>query len=246
MGLCESNDPACPCQPERTARRHPAPHSAAASTLEAEQLRLWQEELDGAPPREGDEQEDVVVALQAEIWRECARRVTEGARARPRPVQDIRVRPRSLLLDEEVLAAATTLDWKLADFGLRARPIKGDGACQFRAVADQLWRDQELHPFARDQALSQLRRDAGRYAGFADCEGGFGAYLDRMRAAAEWGDNLTLQAIADTYRVQICMVTTYLERGFLHISPWGAGGAANQIWLGFYAEYHYTSLEPLA
>jgi len=146
-------------------------------------------------------------------------------------------------------SAESRLQWVLSDYGLRARHIVGDGACQFRAVADQLFRDQELHGSVRHAVVTQLRNFRPHYEGFADSVEGFDAYCDKMEGPREWGDNLSLQAIADAYNIQVCLVTSYLTHRFLCVSPASACNSAQpprQIWLGFFAEYHYTSLEPAA
>merc|ERR1712130_627483 len=100
--------------------------------------------------------------------KECENRVVLGGRARPEPLANPISRSPKVhaLLDDEVILAATQLDWKLSDYGLRQRDITGDGACQFRAIADQLYRDQELHPLVRERAIKQLRSNPHIYAGF--------------------------------------------------------------------------------
>lgn len=183
--------------------------------------------------------------LQAEAWQICTQRVTQGAGAKAQPLADKNARPPSEPLPqvEEVMSAADQLQWKLSDYGLRSLNIVGDGACQFRAVADQLYQDQELHASVRERAVAQLKLNAAVYQGFAVGEN-FSEYLARMEDPHTWGDNLSLQAIADTYRVEVCLVTSYMQHSFICIKP-GTGPPGQQIWLGFYAEYHYTSLEPL-
>jgi len=147
---------------------------------------------------------------------------------------------------------------------LRERAIVGDGACQFRAVADQLFGDQEassqtkinempffsfsppllppqLHREVRHAAVEQLRRGEEEYRDFT--AGSFGSYVARMSQPVEWGDNLSLQAIADAFTVEICCFTSYRSNSTIVISPLREK-AANRIYLGFYAEFHYSSLVP--
>merc|ERR1712039_152916 len=118
----------------------------------------------------------------------------------------------------EVTSAASQLHLRLSDYGLRSKDIVGDGACQFRAVADQLYGRQELHSTVRVDAVAQLQANPGRYEAFAVCES-FSEYLARMSQAHTWGDNLSLQAVADAYNIQACIVTTFLDRSFLTVSP---------------------------
>jgi len=186
-------------------------------------------------------------SLQAEEWQECGRRMTSGPSAcRALPLQDRRARPptaTALPPEPEVNTAASRLYYKLSDYGLVARDIAGDGACQFRAVADQLYGDQELHAAVRNRAVEHLRVNADKYGGFVIGES-FKSYLERMAKPYTWGDNLTLQAIADTCEVEICIVSSFHDRSFLQVLP-VSGRASQQAWLGFYAEYHYTSLTPV-
>eukprot|EP00929_Paragymnodinium_shiwhaense_P112611 TRINITY_DN80869_c0_g1_i1.p1 TRINITY_DN80869_c0_g1~~TRINITY_DN80869_c0_g1_i1.p1 ORF type:complete len:302 (+),score=45.09 TRINITY_DN80869_c0_g1_i1:104-907(+) len=183
-------------------------------------------------------------AMQVEAWQECSQRVTERGKAQPETLaKPVAMSPiLQALPDDEVLTGEYQLRAKLSGFGLSAKTIIGDGACQFRAVADQLYGDQELHALVRGAAVEQLRSQANRYAGFAVAES-FTEYLQRMAQPQTWGDNLSLQALADRYNIQVCLVTTYTTNSFICLMPSG-GRPVRQIWLGFYAEYHYTSLIP--
>jgi len=143
------------------------------------------------------------------------------------------------------LARATLLR-RLEDFGLVEHFIEGDGACQFRALAHQLHGSQARHGDVRSAVVSQLRKDPDRYCGFVQED--FGAFTRRMAQPREWGDHVTLQAAADAFFVQICLVTSYAERGFVSIKPADSPGRAapKTIWLAFWAEIHYSSIEQIA
>jgi len=121
------------------------------------------------------------------------------------------------------LARATLLR-RLEDFGLVEHFIEGDGACQFRALAHQLHGSQARHGDVRSAVVSQLRKDPDRYCGFVQED--FGAFTRRMAQPREWGDHVTLQAAADAFFVQICLVTSYAERGFVSIKPADSPGRA--------------------
>ena len=58
------------------------------------------------------------------------------------------------------------LEMRLKKYGLCERKIKGDGNCQFRAVADQLYRDSKFHLDVRRIAVHQLRSNQSSYAQF--------------------------------------------------------------------------------
>lgn len=147
---------------------------------------------------------------------------------------------------DEIEAAGQRLRETLWDFGLQIRPIAADGNCQFRAVADQLWGSDHNHAAVREQAVSHLRSNPDRYAGFAVGQD-FPEYLNRMATPAHWGDNLSLQAIADAFQIRIMLITS-LQRRALIVSPQQMCRERGQdqdrcIWLGFFAEWHYVSLE---
>lgn len=147
---------------------------------------------------------------------------------------------------DEIEAAGQRLRETLWDFGLQIRPIAADGNCQFRAVADQLWGSDHNHAAVRERAVSHLRSNPDRYAGFAVGED-FPEYLNRMATPAHWGDNLSLQAIADAFQIRIMLITSFQRRALV-VSPQQMCRERGQdqdrcIWLGFFAEWHYVSLE---
>jgi len=210
-------------------------------------------------------EEELAASLQAEAWgdcsdavvylqqehamqscRTCRRRVTVDKGAQAQRLKEPLSRPPAEPLPcvEEVTSAEARLRWALSDYGLRAREIIGDGACQFRAVADQLFGDQELHWKVRGCAVEHLRAHAAEYAGFAVAES-FDEYLLRMAEPTTWGDNLSLQALADAYCIQVCILSSFLNRRFLCVYPGEGLRPTHEVWLGFFAEYHYTSLEPV-
>jgi hypothetical protein len=116
-------------------------------------------------------------------------------------------------------------------------------------MADQIFGDQSAHASVRAAAVALLRRHPERYEGFAVTLDGesFEGYLDRMGRDATWGDNLSLQAIADAFGMDINLVTNFASKRFVSVkcrqeeTERGVHGA---IWLAFYAEVHYTSIAP--
>jgi hypothetical protein len=86
-----------------------------------------------------------------------------------------------------------------------------------------------------------------------------------MGSPCSWGDNLTLQSIADTFDVVINLITDFADKNVIVIQPTviqptviqptviqptviqptGCQQPVGGIWLGFYAEFHYVSIEHL-
>ena len=91
---------------------------------------------------------------------------------------------------------------RLRECGMVETYIDADGNCQFRALADQLFNDQERHAELRIAAVNQLRSEPEYYGAFVHDED-WESYVQRMKQDGEWGDQGTLQAVADAYKVTV-------------------------------------------
>ena len=86
---------------------------------------------------------------------------------------------------------------RLLKCGMVETQIEADGNCQFRALADQLFDgDQERYAECRAAAIVQLRSEPDRYKEFVTED--WRTYVSKMENDKEWGDNITLQAAADS------------------------------------------------
>lgn len=119
---------------------------------------------------------------------------------------------------ESSLAHARLLS-RLDFFGLRERAVDGDGNCQFRALADQMYGHQREHLTVRRLVVEQLRAAPSAYRDFvlaeppepgaAGASEPFDAYVSRMAQPGAWGDHVTLQACADRLGAEISLVTSF-------------------------------------
>lgn len=126
--------------------------------------------------------------------------------------------------------------------GLRERPVEGDGNCQFRALADQLYGSQDHHAALRQQVVQQLQLENGRYRPFVP--GSYEGYLKAMATDATWGDHVTLQAAADALGVRIHVISDYLKEAYIEVLPQEMK-SQKVLNLCFWAEAHYNSLEEI-
>jgi hypothetical protein len=131
------------------------------------------------------------------------------------------------------------LDTRLRLYGLKEKKVRGDGNCQFRALADQLFRDQERHAEIRAAVVAQLRRDREAYSVFVPED--FDSYVREMSRATTWGDHITLQAAADAYGVAMCVISSYKDNFVIEIQP-TAKRSERVLWISFWAEVHYNSI----
>ena len=135
-------------------------------------------------------------------------------------------------VDEGKLRLATLLD-KVA---LQQKPVRGDGHCQFRAVADQVLGSEHRYAEVRQAAGVQLEANPQAYSGFV--MGDYREYVLGM-AGKEWGDNVTLQAISDALMAQFLLVTDYQEEALVSVTP-ATGPPQGTFCLCFHAEVHYN------
>jgi len=148
----------------------------------------------------------------------------------------------------EQIQNTNKLTEKMLKFGLKEFEIVPDGNCQFRAVAHQLFSNQERHAEIRHKVCTQLLEKADRYKDFC-CNDNTDYYtwVHNMTKDSVWGDNLTLQAIADAYHVHIRLITSYENQSILFINPIQLINRIQPktITLIFKPEIHYSSVEPI-
>ncbi|GLT70531.1 hypothetical protein SLA2020_426050 [Shorea laevis] len=131
------------------------------------------------------------------------------------------------------------LSERLATYGLAELQIEGDGNCQFRALADQLFRNPDYHKHVRKQIIKQLKQYRKLYEGYVPMK--YKSYRRKMKKSGEWGDHVTLQAAADRFGVKICLVTSFRDTCYIEILPKDKS-PTRDIWLSFWSEVHYNSL----
>ena len=146
----------------------------------------------------------------------------------------------------------------LARLGLVERPVGGDGACQFRALSDQLYGSEDYHEAVRGLAVQTLAAHPERYAAFicggngngSGCGNGdrangdpnlFTSYVARMSNPKEWGDHVTLQAAADGLGLRIVVVSSFEREPLIEIEP-AEKRSDRVLFVAFWHEIHYGSV----
>jgi hypothetical protein len=124
---------------------------------------------------------------------------------------------------EEARLGAKRLDDRLASMGLRRCVQNGDGNCQFRALAHQLFGSPSLHMLVRHMITAHLAT-----RGREDIEVLFASprdydrYVKGMTRDGTWGDELTLRAAADCLGCHIHVISSSVQHWHLHFAPKGA------------------------
>ncbi|CAI4231798.1 unnamed protein product [Auanema sp. JU1783] len=81
--------------------------------------------------------------------------------------------------------------------GWELKEMQGDGACLFRAVAHQVYGDQEMHTEVRRLCMDYMERNRDHFSQFITED--FDNYLDRKRNVTEHGNHAEVQAISEMY-----------------------------------------------
>jgi len=81
--------------------------------------------------------------------------------------------------------------------GYLIKKMGEDGACLFRAVADQLYGDQEMHQCVRSQCMDYIVANEDYYSQYVTEE--FDEYVSRKRTPQVHGNHLEIQALSEMY-----------------------------------------------
>lgn len=152
---------------------------------------------------------------------------------------------------------------KLKKLGLKEFIIKRDGNCQFRAVSHQWYGNQEQHEEIRINASIQLLENPDIYKGFVwdpknnfiqDNDGKgelvtneyYNNWVSNMTKDSVYGDHVTLQAIADSYGMNIKVISEFINDRFFETNK--NSTQARTITVIHKSEdngIHYNSVEPI-
>lgn len=87
-----------------------------------------------------------------------------------------------------------------AEHGWLLEPIATDGNCLFRAVALQVYGDDDMHDVVRAAAMDHIAAAREHFSAFLNTEEeNFDAYLARKRKEGVFGNNVEIQAMAELY-----------------------------------------------
>ena len=115
--------------------------------------------------------------------------------------------------------AAAGLIARLRTLGLASVEMEGDGNCQFRSVADQLFGSQQHHSFVRATAVAHMRKSSDFFGMYFETPGEYQAYLRDMGRNRTWGDELTLRACVEAFGCVTHVVTSEAQNWYLVYRP---------------------------
>ncbi|XP_041349788.1 OTU domain-containing protein 5-like [Gigantopelta aegis] len=81
--------------------------------------------------------------------------------------------------------------------GFDIKKMGQDGACLFRAIADQVYGDQEMHTIVRKNCIDYMAKNPEFFSQYVTED--FKTYLNRKRMESCHGNNLEMQAMAELF-----------------------------------------------
>jgi hypothetical protein len=121
---------------------------------------------------------------------------------------------------QDSVAGNKRLDERLRTLGLVRSIQAGDGNCQFRALAHQLFGNPSLHMYVRNCIATHMLRRARSELEvlFAD-KSEFESYVASMSQSGTWGDELSLRCAADALGCHVHVISTAQQNWHLHFAP---------------------------
>ena len=104
------------------------------------------------------------------------------------------------------MIAELTFRGRMRNLGLHVVEVQSDGNCLFRAVAHQLFLDEERHLELRQLCANHITQHRNRFSVFVSCD--FDEYLRRMLIPGTWGDDLEIRALEEIMDRLICIYSS--------------------------------------
>jgi hypothetical protein len=103
---------------------------------------------------------------------------------------------------------AAFLDERLRLLGMASVEMEGDGNCQFRAFADQLFGSQQHHATVRAAVIAHMKAASEFFGMYFESTAEYNAYLRDMSHSRTWGDELTLRACVEAFECVAHVITS--------------------------------------
>jgi hypothetical protein len=104
-------------------------------------------------------------------------------------------------------SASSNIEARLRPLALEMVIMEGDGNCQFRALADQLFGSQIHHKAVRAAAMAHMVAHRDYFSMFFDGPE-FARYTKDMQKSRTWGDELTLRAAVEAFGCKAYVITS--------------------------------------
>ncbi|XP_054719585.1 OTU domain-containing protein 5-A-like [Uloborus diversus] len=107
----------------------------------------------------------------------------------------------STMNEEELSEKEKMFEDKLSKKGYLIKKMGEDGACMFRAVADQIYGDQEMHTAVRKLCMDYMAKNSDYYSQYVTED--FEKYVQRKRSDHIHGNHIEMQAMSEMFNRHI-------------------------------------------
>lgn len=147
-------------------------------------------------------------------------------------------KPPELWTNEEYKEREYHFEKKLRKKGLLIKNMGEDGACLFRAVADQVYGDQEMHKAVRKLCMDYMAKNSDYYSQYVTED--FDKYLERKRCDHIHGNHIEMQALSEMFNRPIEVYHYSSEP--INIFHGGQQTDNEPIRLSYHRNVHYNSI----
>merc|ERR1712039_87522 len=147
---------------------------------------------------------------------------------------------------------------RLQSVGMRMKTCEGDGNCQFRSLAFNLFGGQNHHAVVRQAAVAYLKKRKDLFGVLFEDASEFKSYVKDMAQNHTWGDELTLRAVVDAYGCEAHVITSEPANWYLVYQPEEPGSLdkkvavcpkglplpqpGKQVFLSYISPVHYNAV----
>lgn len=105
------------------------------------------------------------------------------------------------MTEEELAEKEKLFEEKLHKKGYSIKKMGEDGACMFRAVADQIYGDQDMHTAVRKLCMDYMAKNSDYYSQYVTED--FDKYVQRKRCDHIHGNHIEMQAMSEMFNRHI-------------------------------------------
>ncbi|XP_015914086.1 OTU domain-containing protein 5-B [Parasteatoda tepidariorum] len=105
------------------------------------------------------------------------------------------------MTEEELLEKEKMFEERLGKKGYSIKKMGEDGACMFRAVADQIYGDQDMHAAVRKLCMDYMAKNSDYYSQYVTED--FEKYVQRKRSDHIHGNHIEMQAMSEMFNRHI-------------------------------------------
>lgn len=147
-------------------------------------------------------------------------------------------RPVEMWTEEELEEKERLFEKRLRKKGLSIKKMGEDGACLFRAVADQVYGDQEMHGAMRKLCMDYMAKNSDYFSQYVTED--FEKYVERKRCDHIHGNHIEMQAISEMFNRPIEVYHYGTEP--INIFHGNHSSDSEPIRLSYHRNIHYNSI----